>query len=1003
MVEIARPAASVSAQDDRVDVEAKDAGGLSQPQSQPCPSASSDMYTIAVSPAEMLELQQLLALRGRVLVFLTRAELLQLRMQRALQSQQQQQRTVVVATPPAPRLVCVEENPGPVKGQSTASGDMAAAASSSGVPRELGPAPLPAPFSQRTSHQKQYAGLSAFVNENKAELGLMKYLPFTSPGKPADARMAPSDLVPGTLGLFPTRTSIKPRAKVASYPGVLMFMELHEKFNKEWHVPTALRVPVLDYHVGRDEAAAMGLDEEACEADDKWLVRMVLVGDPRAAGPVINSPFNVPGATANCKLSTCLAKDLHLFLRKRTDAQGRLEVLGDFAGASRLSCRIPFDNLDTELLLSYDADDAQSADSDEEGFWSSMRSDAEFNQHCDQCFGKVQRPNNPLFLCSHKTPGGAECCVGRHARCFDSVDGFLFRHVNWYCPEHDSGASIPVVTPAMLRSRSPPRRSIAAKPAVNSHPSTASATVARRLPSAGTGNQSVPQVSSSMLRAPSPPRGSQSRGASFPSLASGAAAAVSASPAAVTVPLRSTLKAAVPLRRRNAWDSDDDEDFNGTQASSMFEAMSGSDGSDRSDSDGSESDSSDELVRQGRPSGLGRRVNSVAPLRIAKLARSATLLSEVGKNEVRQVWLRFQSDHKNSRGTRWACPEPGSSAETKKMQRLCDELAQLHKCCASVSTLLERRQGEQPAFTSHAAMLRSRLQHHKDHNFNSKSMYASFRRARESRAGFFWEGYALCDTCYVAVVGVSRDTMYRNTGQTTALKGARRENLFSKVDEVARCLTQMAISDGQCLPTGEGAQGTSHYVLPFSTADSCRLQLQLQVQAQQGTTCVITPSTFRRAIALMRARMNISINIRKQKKLARCATCEQHSNDITLARLKKNATEMQLAQRLFDEHTDEWREQRQFFEERKQAALRCPWDLNVLTLDGMDTQKTSLPHYHRLTKGEGVENTLPLRVTGGFYIGGAVPWHWHHQFRRRACERRRCGCHGHSNNDQHQL
>ena len=398
VVEIARPASSTSAQDDRVDAEAKDAGGLSQPQSppqsqpqsqsQPCPSASSDRVFHAMSRDDLVLFRMLQAQRGRLVVAVTREELFQFRMLQAWQSQQQSQqqsqpqsqRTVVVVTPPAPRLVCVEENPGPVKGQSTASGDMAAAASSSGVPRELGPAPLPAPFSQRRSHQKQYAGLSAFVNENKAELGLMKYLPFTSPGKPADARMAPSKLIRGTLGLFPTRTSIKPRAKVASYPGVLMFMELHEKFNKEWYVPTALRVPVLDYHVGRDEAAAMGLDQEACEADDKWLVRMVLVGDPRAAGPVINSPFNVPGATANCKLSTCLAKDLHLFLWKQTDAQGRLEVLGDFAGASRLSCPIPFGDLDTELLLSYDADDARSADSDEEGFWSSMRSDAEFNQ-----------------------------------------------------------------------------------------------------------------------------------------------------------------------------------------------------------------------------------------------------------------------------------------------------------------------------------------------------------------------------------------------------------------------------------------------------------------------------------------------------------------------------------------------------------------------------------------------------------------------------------------------
>jgi len=880
-----------------------------------------------VTREELFQYHMFQAARGRVLIAMTPEEFQMLQAARALQSQPQ--RAVVVATPPAPRLVCVEENPGPVKGQSTASGDMAAAASSSGVPRELGPAPLLAPFSSNRNHQRQYAGLSAFVSEHRDELGLMKYLPFTSPGKAVDARLAPSKLIPGTLGLFPTRTSVKPRAKVASYPGVLMFMELHEQFNKEWYVPTALRVPVLDYSVGRVEAAAMGLESEAEQADGQWLVRMVLVGDPRAAGPIINSPFNLPGAAANCKLSTCLPKDLHLFLRKRADAQGRMEVNGDFAGASRLSCQIP--DLDTELLLSYDADDARSSDSDGEGFWSSMRSDAEVNQHCDQCFSKTQTGSNPIFLCSHVSSQGAKCNTGRHAQCFPSIGGSWYAERDWFYPRH-APKPMPPLSASMRLPRTRAFMSVrAAEPPLGPPPA--------------------------LLPPPPPPPGPPP-------------------------PPPSTSAASAPAVFRRAFSPEfqQDADF---ECDDPFNA-DGSDGSQYDSDSGSQSHGGSDAEGGAVCSRFSRRSaapatrqeHRIAALRISKFAPATATLTDAGKKEVRDVWRSFANRHKG-RHARWACPPQGSKKEERVFESLSAEFAQLQKCCASIKKVVEHASGggtpsSTASFHSVAELLRSRLEHIAGFKFSKESLYKAIYDMRLAKKGLFWHGYAVCDTCFSAACGISRPTLYRRTSGVAA-EAKRQTSAFTKVRQVASILKDMAVEYGQSLPTAEGASNMRHLVLPHRTHDACREELQQRATLEHGFQGAITSTTFRRAKDEVAAAYEISLNIRKQKKLARCAKCEELQNGKAIAIKSGNATDIAVADRLFKEHTREWQEQRQLFEEKKRAALRFPWRLNVLTLDGMDQQKTSLPHYARVSKHKDSESTLPLRVVGGFWFGGGVP------------------------------
>jgi len=439
-----------------------------------------------------------------------------------------------------------------------------------------------------------------------------------------------------------------------------------------------------------------------------------------------------------------------------------------------------------------------------------------------------------------------------------------------------------------------------------------------------------------------------------------------------------------PAARRNVWDSDAGDGA----ADSCGSLSLRSSGSAGSSSDSSAS------VHEGVSSRFSHRVGGertsndglqLPPLCVKKFPVSATVLSEDGKEEVRAAWQ--ESEHLRRKfcpsNTRWACPPPDTSVERKRFQRLSNELAQLQKCCVSMGQIVERTQKGFPVdvspFASCAALLRSRLNHFATHRFHKQSLYAHIQEMRMARKGFFWHGYQLCATCFCAVSGFSKNTLRRHTGGIVLRREekARQRNKHTKTREVAEWLKDMAVHEGDRLPETDAKHAKlSLFVLPYPTQDACREQLQLRVQQQQQmaeAACVIRPSTFRRAIMEVRKRFGIRLNLGKQKKLARCEKCEEYLNTLAIAKRSNNATDRDVAQRLFDEHVDEFTEQRKYFDKKKALALQFPWLLNVVTLDGMDTQKTSLPHYARKTKHKAVEYALNIRVVGCFYIGGGVP------------------------------
>jgi hypothetical protein len=839
-------------------------------------------------------------------------------------------------------------------------------------------------------------------------LSLMKYKVWTTAGFSARARIAPSDRVPGTLGLFPKGPCPK-NANIASYPGALLFEEEYQKFNDAWACPTAVRASVLDYKVGDAGARALGLSDDCRLADGVWEVRMILVGDPRSAGALANSPLGIKGARANCRLAACCPEDLHHYLRKLKD--GRYLVNAEIIGVVRVDEDLS--KPDEELFVSYDALDGGSV-AEGDGFWTAIRQES---AHCGRCFSKDASIHRPMFLCSHQVDTSVFCPSGWHSDCLEDAEERARLNMGdavWLCKLH-TGASFshrhetPAVTPPR-----PAHISASAGPAVVTPPrsvrtmhipSSAFRDVTPPRPahiSASTGPAVVTpprsvrtmHIPSSAFRDVTPPRPAHISASTGPAVVtspcsgSAGAALLVGSPIASAVsfdPHTAVLPSAapaldLPAHRGNMWDSEESSDEESALSQSSDAASSSDASEDHGDSD---SETGVAVSSRFTQRSVAPAQEELPNMRISDFPKSTHLLTPEGMEQLRQVWL--QSDKKlfriDAKNKLWACPPPNSGVERDKFQRLNNAHAQLRSHCASFDEILNRAQqmGARPnvgAFTDCVTLLQSRLSFLFEHRFDKFSIYAHIRQMRMTRMGLFWYGYRLCDTCYSAVSGFSKNTLNRNTG--TVLKKEEmkaRIKRHTKAKQVAERLKDMAITQGERLPETENKAQHSHFVLPYRTQDSCREQLQLQVQAQQQLAYRITPSTFDRAKKLMKALWNIHLNLGKQKKLARCVKCEKLLNKLTKAKAKakRDVTKIELYQRLFDDHKDEFTEQRRHFDEKKAHALQYPWLLNVVTLDGMDTQKTSLPHYARKTKHKDVENSLQIRVVGAFYIGGAVP------------------------------
>jgi hypothetical protein len=120
---------------------------------------------------------------------------------------------------------------------------------------------------------RQLDNLKTFVEDHKLELDVMPFEPWTiSSGAddPVPFSMQPSTLVGlhGLLGVM-LNANVERKRSLVSYPGALMPQHLYERFDELFHCPTAVELKDLK------------------TADGETIY---LVGDPTAAGPIINAP-----------------------------------------------------------------------------------------------------------------------------------------------------------------------------------------------------------------------------------------------------------------------------------------------------------------------------------------------------------------------------------------------------------------------------------------------------------------------------------------------------------------------------------------------------------------------------------------------------------------------------------------------------------------------------------------------------------------------------------------
>ena len=279
--------------------------------------------------------------------------------------------------------------------------------------------------SKEERHTGQLRNLKAFVESKREQLSLLRYHYWTTPEFGTTAKnlqLKPSVHIPDTLGVFARASDFgNNRHLIANYPGALMWEELHEEFDRLYYCPTALRIPVLDYEVYSQTAKKMGLEEESkVKGTNRWLVRMVLVGDPCAVGPLINSPHHT-GQTANAHFETIEPKDVTngRYIKFRSDA--KLHVSADVAHI-HLTRPLPPSISDTsvELLIDYDNSDRSKKD-EAGGFWSRIEAG---KKYCEVCFSRQRSQADPLVFCLHTT-----CDKGIHRSCSKQKSV-------WACKKH---------------------------------------------------------------------------------------------------------------------------------------------------------------------------------------------------------------------------------------------------------------------------------------------------------------------------------------------------------------------------------------------------------------------------------------------------------------------------------------------------------------------------------------------------------------------------------------
>ena len=92
---------------------------------------------------------------------------------------------------------------------------------------------------------RQLGNLRSFELQCAALWKLFRYSPWTTPGvQGGHMRLEPSRLVSGSVGVAIPWRMYPAHAFIVSYPGLLVWRELHDRFNQRYHCPTAVDLPL---------------------------------------------------------------------------------------------------------------------------------------------------------------------------------------------------------------------------------------------------------------------------------------------------------------------------------------------------------------------------------------------------------------------------------------------------------------------------------------------------------------------------------------------------------------------------------------------------------------------------------------------------------------------------------------------------------------------------------------------------------------------------------------
>ncbi|MDR3547468.1 MAG: hypothetical protein P4M11_04195 [Candidatus Pacebacteria bacterium] len=288
----------------------------------------------------------------------------------------------------------------------------------------------------------------------------LPYLPWTSnPDHNPHLALTSSDLIPGCLGVV-SKIRIKNQTWQSNYPGLLLTEGMQREYEEDFYCPTGVSVVALNFEVEANSEMARAL----LVPDGETTAKMVIIGDPRMAGAMFNSPYGLnPPRTPNLRMAECLKKDRASFIKKSSNSKFEVD-----AHIIRIFCIRPSIEADEELFIQYDVaelglreleDDGEFVDESAGNYWDIHLAALETDAHCGICMERHCVESNPLYQCSwREVQSGGEvklCSNSRHQRCFEASDTSYRAHT-WFCPKHSVGYGPMAIYSASPLDASPP-------------------------------------------------------------------------------------------------------------------------------------------------------------------------------------------------------------------------------------------------------------------------------------------------------------------------------------------------------------------------------------------------------------------------------------------------------------------------------------------------------------------------------------------------------------------